>query len=64
MYILALLWLCYLSEVSPHIQCGRPVQVGDAHTLKLSCQVAVRSFQSASVLRQKLLIDPLYNMTM
>lgn len=58
-HILVWLWSWYLSEVSPDIQCSGPVQVGHAHILQLSCQVTVSSFQSAPVLRQKFLTDPL-----
>lgn len=55
----AQLWSLYLSEVSPDIQHSTSVQVRDANTLQLSCQETVSSFQSASVLRQKILVDPL-----
>lgn len=47
-----------LPEISPDVQCSRPVQVSDAHRLQLSGQVAVSGFQSASVLGQELLTDP------
>lgn len=53
------LWSSHLSEVSPDIQCRGPLQIWDAHTLQLSCQITVSSFEPASVLRQKLLVDPL-----
>lgn len=58
-YILGEFWSSHLSEVSPDVQCSRPLQIWDAHTLQLSCQITVSSFEPASVLRQKLLVDPL-----
>lgn len=51
----------YLSEVNPDIESSRPLQVGDTHTLQLPLQETVSSLQPASVFRQKLFVDPLWD---
>lgn len=50
----------YLSEVSPDIESSGPLQVRDTHTLQLPLQETVSSLQPASVFRQELFADPLW----